>query len=56
MLCKSLIDMKLDSLDAIDEIIERWQLCIRLSEGSPSDALVIFDKQMEMVRQEKARV
>ena len=28
-LCKALIEMKLDSLDAIDEIIDRWQLCMK---------------------------
>lgn len=28
-LCKSLIAMKLDSLDSIEEIIDRWLLCMR---------------------------
>lgn len=56
ILCKCLMDMKLDSLDAIDEIIERWQLCIRMNGGLPTEALGDFARQMENIRQEKARI
>ena len=42
-LCKALIEMKLDSLDAIDEIIERWQLCMKQNGGDRAEALMDFD-------------
>ena len=35
--------MKLDSLDAIDEIIERWQLCMKTNYGVTDDALIEFE-------------
>ena len=54
-LCKSLIQMKLDSLDSIDEIIERWQHCMRMNGNLPSDALLDFDQQMARIREEKIR-
>jgi len=36
--------MKLESLDSIDEIIERWQLCMKRHGGVPKDALIDFDQ------------
>ena len=43
-LCKSLIEMKLESMDAMDEIIERWQLCMKRNGGVPKDAMIDFDQ------------
>ena len=54
-LCKSLIEMKLEALDSMDEIIERWQLCMKRNGGVPKDALLDFDHQMYIIREERAR-
>ncbi len=54
-LCKTLMEMKLESLDAIDEIIERWSLCIKLNNGRLDDALEDFDQQMNALRENQAR-
>ena len=54
-LCKTLIDRKLDSLDAIDDIIEKWQVCYRLNGGIMEDVMQDFGQHMDMMRNEKAR-
>lgn len=54
-LCKSLMEMKLDSLDAIDEIVERWALCVKLSSGNLKEALEDFENQMDALRDHQAR-
>ena len=54
-LCKSLIQMKLDSLDAIDEICDRWQLCIKMKGGETSEALIEFEQQMDLIRECKLK-
>jgi len=36
--------MKLDSLDAIDEIVDRWQMCMKMKRGLVSEALAEFEQ------------
>ena len=54
-LCKSLIEMKLDSLDAIDEIVDRWKMCMKMKRGLVSEALAEFEQQMDAIREQKLK-